>query len=57
MFSDTELAIIWFALIAEQNNYEVGSHRWFKYESMIRRIEEKVGATERPELVIINSER
>jgi hypothetical protein len=55
MFSDKELLIIWFALTREQYAHEEGSHRWWKYERMIKRIEEKVGATKRPHLTVINT--
>lgn len=55
MFSDSELLIIWFALIAAQKKQEDGSQRWFRYERMIRKIEDEVGATKRPHLTVINT--
>lgn len=55
MFNDKELLIIWFALIREQHECEEGTDRWWRYERLIRRIEEKVGATKRPHLTVINT--
>lgn len=55
MFSDNELVIIWFALLTEQRKQEEGSQRWFRYEHMLRNIEERVGATKRPHLTVINT--
>jgi len=55
MFSDNELLIIWFSLIHEQKKHEEGSHRWWRYERMIRKIEDKCGATKRPHLTVINT--
>jgi hypothetical protein len=55
MFSNSELLIIWFALIREQYDHEEGSDKWWRYERMIRKIEEKVGATKRPHLTVINT--
>lgn len=52
-FSDNELAIIWFALLMEQQSQEDGSERWWRYERMIVRIEEKLGATKRSHLKIV----
>lgn len=57
MFSDAELLIIWFALMREQEKYDEGSHRWWRYERMIRKIEDKCGATKRPHLTVINNEQ
>ena len=57
MFDDKELLIIWFALIREQHQHDEGSHRWWRYERMIKKIEEKVGATKRPHLTVINNEQ
>lgn len=48
MFSENELAIIWFALLMDQQNQEEGTDRWWRYERMIRRIEDELGATKRP---------
>lgn len=56
MFSHNELGIIWFALLMEQMHQEEGSHRWWRYERMIMRIEEEVGATKRPSLKIVKDE-
>lgn len=56
MFSHNELAIIWFALLAEQTHQEKESHRWWHYERMIIRIEEEVGATKRHHLKIVKDE-
>jgi hypothetical protein len=56
MFSDNELIIIWFALLMEQVSQEEGSDRWWKYERMIRRIEDKLGATKRPLLRAVKTD-
>lgn len=56
MFSHNELGIIWFALLMEQQHQEEGSHRWWRYERMIMRIEEEVGATKRHHLKIVKDE-
>jgi len=56
VFSHNELGIIWFALLMEQAQQEDGSHRWWRYERMIVRIEEEVGATKRSHLKIIKDE-
>lgn len=56
MFDDNELFVIWFALLMEQVNQEEGSARWWKYERMIKRIEEKLGATKRPMLKIVKTD-
>ena len=56
MFSDNELAVIWFALLMEQQEQEEGSTRWWKYERMIRRIEEKLGASSRPMLTVVKTD-
>ena len=47
MFSDNELTIIWFALLMEQRKQEDGTDRWWRYERMIVRIEQKLGAAKR----------
>jgi len=56
MFSDNELAVIWFALLMEQQEQEEGSHRWWRYERMIRRIEDELGATHRPLLKVVKTD-
>lgn len=56
MFSDNELFVIWFALLMEQAQQEEGTDRWWKYERMIRRIEEKLGATDRPKLTVVKTD-
>ena len=56
MFNHNELAIIWFALLRKQTNQEVDSHGWWRYERMIIRIEEEVGATKRHHLEITKDE-
>jgi len=53
MFTDNELTIIWFALLMDQVEQEEGTDRWWKYERMIRRIEEKLGASPRPHLKVV----
>ena len=55
MFSDKELLIVWFALIREQHECDEGSNRWWRYERMIRKIQDKCGATKRPHLTVINT--
>ena len=56
MFSHNELGIIWFALLMEQANQKEDSHRWWRYERMIIKIEEEVGATKRNHLRITKDE-
>lgn len=56
MFTDNELFVIWFALLMEQVNQEEGTDRWWKYERMIRRIEEKLGASSRPMLTVVKTD-
>jgi hypothetical protein len=56
MFSNNELAVIWFALLMEQQNQDEGSDRWWKYERMIRRIEDALGATKRPLLKVVKTD-
>ena len=56
MFTDSELLIIWFALLMEQQNQDEGTERWWKYERMVRRIEDKVGATKRPLLKLVGKD-
>lgn len=56
MFTDNELTIIWFALLMDQVEQEEGTDRWWKYERMIRRIEEKLGATPRPLLKVVKTD-
>jgi len=56
MFTDNELFVIWFALLMEQVNQEEGTDRWWKYERMIRRIEEKLGASNRPMLTVVKTD-
>ena len=56
MFTDNELFVIWFALLMEQANQEEGTDRWWKYERMIRRIEEKLGASSRPMLTVVKTD-
>lgn len=56
MFSDNELAVIWFALLMEQQEQEEGTPRWWKYERMIRRIEDVLGATKRPLLKVVKTD-
>ena len=56
MFTDSELTIIWFALLMDQVKQEEGTDRWWKYERMIRRIEEKLGASPRPLLKVVNTD-
>jgi len=56
MFSDNELAVIWFALLMDQQNQDEGSDRWWRYERMIRRIEDALGATKRPLLKVVKTD-
>ena len=56
MFSDKELLVIWFALLMEQVSQDEGTDRWWKYERMIRKIEDEVGATKRPLLKIVKTD-
>jgi len=56
VFNHNELGIIWFALLMEQQHQVEGSHRWWRYEQMIIRIEEEVGSTKRPHLKIVKDE-
>lgn len=56
MFSDKELLVIWFALRMQQSEQEEGTHRWWKYERMIQKIEDTVGATKRPLLRIVKTD-
>ena len=56
MFTDNELTIIWFALLMDQVEQEEGTDRWWKYERMIRRIEEKLGASPRPLLKVVKTD-
>ena len=53
MFDDNELFIIWFALLMEQAQQEEGTDRWWKYERMILKIEDKLGATKRTHLKVV----
>ena len=56
MFTDNELFVIWFALLMEQVNQEEGTDRWWKYERMIVKIEDKLGATKRTHLTVVKTE-
>lgn len=56
MFNHNELAIIWFALLMEQTHQEEDSDHWWRYERMILKIEEEVGATKRHHLKIVKDE-
>ena len=40
----------------EQQNQDEGSDRWWRYERMIRRIEDAVGATKRPLLKAVKTD-
>jgi len=42
-----ELAILWFALVMEQKEYEQGSKNWWRRERLVRRIEHELGMKER----------
>jgi len=48
MYDTNELAIIWFALVLEQKEYEEGSKNWWRRERLIRKIEKELGMAERP---------
>jgi len=56
MFNDNELAVIWFALLMEQQEQDEGTPRWCKYERMIRRIEDELGASPRPLLKVVKTD-
>jgi hypothetical protein len=56
MFSDNELAIIWFALLMDQQHQDEGTDKWWKYERMIRRIEESLGMKKRPLLKVVKTD-
>jgi len=51
-----DLAMIWMSLLIEQKNYLAGSHMWFRFDHLIRRIERKLGMKERPVLKEVNNE-
>lgn len=44
-FDEYELAMIWFALLMDQETYEKGSKNWFRRERIIRQIEKHLGMT------------
>jgi coenzyme F420-reducing hydrogenase delta subunit len=48
MFDTNELAMIWFALVLEQKEYEEGSKNWWRRERLIRKVEKELGMSERP---------
>ena len=48
MFDTNELAMIWFALVIEQKEYEKGSKNWWRRERLIRKVEKELGMQERP---------
>jgi coenzyme F420-reducing hydrogenase delta subunit len=48
MFDTNELAMIWFALVIEQREYEEGSKNWWRRERLIRKVEKELGMAERP---------
>ena len=52
-FSNDELAMIWFALLMEQQQQEDGTDRWWRYERLIVRIEKKLGASKRTYLKVV----
>ena len=56
MFNDDELSWIWFALLMEQVSQDEGSERWWRYERLIRRIEETLGASKRPLLKVVKTD-
>ena len=56
MFSDSELALMWFALLMEQQEQEEGSDRWWRHERLIRRIEDTLGASKRPLLKVVKTD-
>ena len=48
MFDEYELAMIWFALVMEQKEYEKGSKNWWRRERLIRKVEKDLGMRDRP---------
>ena len=48
MFDTNELAMIWFALVIEQKEYEEGTKNWWRRERLIRKVEKELGMSERP---------
>ena len=52
----SEMAMIWFALLIEQKEYEKGGKEWFRREKLIRRFEAELGMEERPVLGEVTDE-
>lgn len=52
---NNDLAMIWLALVIEQKAHE-GTHTWFRFEHLIRRIEKELGMKERPRLKQVSNE-
>ena len=48
MFDEYELAMIWFALVMEQKEYEKGTKNWWRRERLIRKVEKDLGMKDRP---------
>ena len=48
MFDSNELAMMWFALLIEQKEFEEGTKNWWRREKLIRKIEAELGMKERP---------